>query len=39
MYLHVGNNQNIRTRNIIGVFDAEIVSPDIRALLAHNQQI
>ena len=23
MYLHVGNNQNIRTRNIIGVFDAD----------------
>ena len=23
MYLHVGNNQNIRTKNIIGVFDAD----------------
>lgn len=23
MYLHVGNNQNIRTQNIIGVFDAD----------------
>lgn len=23
MYLHVGNNKNIRTRNIIGVFDAD----------------
>ena len=23
MYLHVGNNQNIRTRSIIGVFDAD----------------
>jgi hypothetical protein len=23
MYLHVGNNQNIRTRNIVGIFDAD----------------
>ncbi len=23
MYLHVGNNQNIRTRSIIGIFDAD----------------
>ncbi len=23
MYLHVGNNQNIRTRQIIGIFDAD----------------
>ncbi len=23
MYLHVGNNQNIRTRNIIGIFDMD----------------
>lgn len=23
MYLHVGNNQNIRTRDIIGIFDAD----------------
>jgi len=23
MYLHVGNNQNVRTRDIIGVFDAD----------------
>ena len=23
MYLHVGNNQNIRTKRIIGVFDAD----------------
>ena len=23
MYLHVGNNQNIRIRNIIGIFDAD----------------
>ena len=23
MYLHVGNNQNLRTKNIIGVFDAD----------------
>lgn len=23
MYLHVGNNKNIRTKNIIGVFDAD----------------
>ena len=23
MYLHVGNNQNIRTREIIGIFDAD----------------
>ena len=23
MYLHVGNNQNIRERNIIGIFDAD----------------
>ncbi|MBQ9784396.1 MAG: DUF370 domain-containing protein [Clostridia bacterium] len=23
MYLHVGNNQNIRTREIVGIFDAD----------------
>ncbi|MBQ9131185.1 MAG: DUF370 domain-containing protein [Clostridia bacterium] len=23
MYLHVGNNQNIRNRDIIGIFDAD----------------
>ena len=23
MYLHVGNNQNIRVREIIGIFDAD----------------
>ena len=23
MYLHVGNNQNIRIRDIIGIFDAD----------------
>ena len=23
MYLHVGNNQNIRIKNIIGIFDAD----------------
>ena len=23
MYLHVGNNQNIRSKNIIGIFDAD----------------
>lgn len=23
MYLHVGNNQNIRIRNIVGIFDAD----------------
>ena len=23
MYLHVGNNQNIRTRDIVGIFDAD----------------
>ena len=23
MYLHVGNHQNIRTRDIIGIFDAD----------------
>lgn len=23
MYLHVGNNKNIRTRDIIGIFDAD----------------
>lgn len=23
MYLHVGNNKNIRTRRIIGIFDAD----------------
>ena len=23
MYLHVGNNQNIRVRDIIGIFDAD----------------
>ena len=23
MYLHVGNNQNIRIKNVIGIFDAD----------------
>ena len=23
MYLHVGNNQNVRMKNIIGIFDAD----------------
>ena len=23
MYLHVGNNQNVRTKEIIGIFDAD----------------
>ena len=23
MFLHVGNNKNIRVRNIIGIFDAD----------------
>jgi len=23
MYLHVGNNQNIRVRDIVGIFDAD----------------
>ena len=23
MYLHVGNNQNIRLKNVIGIFDAD----------------
>ena len=23
MYLHIGNNQNIRTADVIGIFDAD----------------
>ena len=35
MYLHVGNNRNIRTKAIIGIFDTDnaTVSPTTRAFL------
>ena len=35
MYLHIGNNRNIRTKAIIGIFDTDnaTVSPITRAFL------
>ena len=35
MYLHIGNNRNIRTKAIIGIFDVDnsTVSPTTRAFL------
>ena len=40
MFLHVGNNKNIRVRNIIGIFDADnaTVSRETRKYLKEAQQ-
>ena len=40
MYLHIGNNKNIRTRSIIGIFDADTatVSSVTRRYLARAEK-
>ena len=40
MYLHIGNNRNIRTKAIIGIFDTDnaTVSPITRDFLKKNQK-
>ena len=40
MYLHVGNNKNIRERDIIGIFDMDnsTVSPFTRKYLADSEK-
>ena len=40
MYLHVGNNENIRVRDVIGIFDADTatVSSVTKAYLSAAQQ-
>ena len=40
MYLHVGNGKNIRTKNIIGIFDTDnaTVSPITRAFLRDSEK-
>ena len=40
MFLHVGNNKNIRVRNIIGIFDADnaTISRDTKKYLKEAQQ-
>ncbi len=40
MFLHVGNNKNIRVRNIIGIFDADnaTVSRETKKYLKEAQQ-
>ena len=40
MYLHVGNNQNIRKKDIVGIFDADTstVSVTTRRFLSRAQQ-
>ncbi len=40
MYLHVGNNRNIRTKDIIGIFDADTatVSPVTKKYIAKQQE-
>ena len=39
MYLHIGNNRNIRTKAIIGIFDTDnaTVSPITRNFLKKNE--
>ena len=39
MYLHAGNNKNLRTKNIIGIFDADTatVSPVTKKYIANAQ--
>ena len=39
MYLHIGNNLNIREKNIIGIFDADTatVSATTKKYLSHAQ--
>ena len=40
MYLHIGNNRNIRTKAIIGIFDTDnaTVSPITREFLKKNER-
>ena len=40
MYLHIGNNKNIRTKNIIGIFDTDnaTVSETTRAFLKNYEK-
>lgn len=40
MYLHIGNNRNIRTKAIIGIFDTDnaTVSPTTRNFLKVNER-
>ena len=40
MYLHVGNNRNLRVRDIVGIFDADTatVSPVTKKFLANAQE-
>ncbi len=40
MYLHVGNNRNIRTKNIIGIFDTDnaSLSADTRKYLVEAEK-
>jgi hypothetical protein len=40
MYLHIGNNRNIRTKAIIGIFDTDnaTVSPITRNFLKKNER-
>ncbi len=40
MFLHVGNNKNIRQRNVIGIFDMDnaTVSPITRKFLSARQK-
>ena len=40
MYLHVGNNHNIRVRDIVGIFDADTatVSKTTRAYLSEKEK-
>lgn len=40
MYLHVGNNRNIREKNIIGIFDTDnaTLSPETRKYLVEAEK-
>ncbi len=40
MYLHVGNNKNIRIKNVLGIFDMDnaTVSPITRKFLSGKQK-
>ena len=40
MYLHIGNNKNIRTKNIIGIFDTDnaTVSETTRSFLKNYEK-
>ena len=39
MYLHIGNNKNLRTREMIGIFDLDTAStqPDTKELLKESE--